>query len=75
MRVVVSLRSMWACLAVWVALDLVMIGWGHALPEWARFDGEDALRRDIWVAVFVFWMWVCFSYRAIIPQQREGVAE
>jgi hypothetical protein len=64
---------MWACIAVWMLLDLAMIKFGSELPTWLAFDGMDALHRDFWVVVFVCWMWLAYREPSpISSRHREG---
>jgi uncharacterized RDD family membrane protein YckC len=64
----VRFRDMWTCLAAWVVLDILMIAFGRELPAWLQFDGRDALRRDVWIAWFIAFMWLCY---AITPAERQ----
>lgn len=56
----VRFSKMWACVAVWLLLDLAMIQFGSDIPNWLTFDGKDAFRRDVWTVVFICWMWIAY---------------
>lgn len=56
----VRFNNMWGCIAIWLLLDLLMIQFGEGLPTWLSFDGRNAFKHDIWVVVFITWMWLAY---------------
>jgi len=57
----VRFDRMWACIVLWMALDIV---WGvidPSLPTWAQIDSKASFHRDASTAFFIAYMW--FAYR------------
>lgn len=56
----VRFSNMWSCIAIWIALDLLMIWCGKDMPSWIAFDGVTALRHDSFTVIFIIWMWIAY---------------
>lgn len=59
--------NLWGCIATWIILDLLMIGFGKELPPWLYFDGREGLTRDFWVVWFIAGVWLIFREPSAPP--------
>ncbi len=70
----VRFSKMWACIAVWLFLDLLMIKFGRELPMWLYFDGKEAFYRDFWIVWFIAFMWLMCREPSASPVNSQHSA-